>query len=160
LATITRKNAVAAVMCLVATFLAMAGLFATLSAHFIAVIQVLVYAGAIMVLFIFAVMVVSRDEESPIALRGLLVRTTAILATGYLFYRVAWLVMYTRQSAVFAVTHAYPIPGYGTVASVGQLLFSDYLFPFEAVSLLLLVAVVGGVVLARPLRTLRDGGSA
>jgi NADH-quinone oxidoreductase subunit J len=159
LATITRKNAVAAVMCLVGTFVAMAGLFATLSAHFIAVIQVLVYAGAIMVLFIFAVMIVSRDEEAPIALRGLLVRSTAILATGYLFYRIAWLVMQSRTSDVFMVSKSFPIPGYGTAASVGQLLFSDFLFPFEAVSLLLLVAVVGGVVLARPERTLRNGGS-
>jgi NADH-quinone oxidoreductase subunit J len=71
LLTITRKSAVTALMALIGAFCAMAGLYATLSAHFLAVLQVLVYAGAIMVLFIFAVMILNRDEEHPIALRGL-----------------------------------------------------------------------------------------
>jgi len=62
LVTITRKSAVAALIALIGTFCATAGLYATLSAHFLAVLQVLVYAGAIMVLFIFAVMIVSHDE--------------------------------------------------------------------------------------------------
>jgi NADH-quinone oxidoreductase subunit J len=159
LATITRKNAVAAVMSLVATFLAVAGLFATLSAHFLAVLQVLVYAGAIMVLFIFVVMVVNRDEEAPIALRGLFVRAAGVLATGYLFYRVAWLVMSARGQGVLSASRAYPIPGFGEAASVGRLLFADFLFPFEAISLLLLVAVVGGVLLSRPDHPAPSGGS-
>lgn len=162
LVTITRKSAVAALMALVATFCAAAGLYATLSAHFLAVLQVLVYAGAIMVLFIFAVMIVSHEEEHPIALRGLFVRTAGVLAIGYLFYRVAWLVARQRGSEVLAATAPPPIPGYGTVASIGRLLFSDFLFPFEAISLLLLAAVVGGVVLARPPRSPQahqDGGA-
>jgi NADH-quinone oxidoreductase subunit J len=157
LVTITRKSAIAALVALIGTFCALAGLFATLSAHFLAVLQVLVYAGAIMVLFIFAVMIVSRDEEDPIALRGLLVRATGVLATGYLFYRIAWLVVRERASEVLAVATTPPIPGYGNVASIGRLLFSDFLFPFEAVSLVLLVAVVGGVMLARPPRARREG---
>ena len=159
LSTITRKNAVAAIMSLVGTFLAVAGLFATLSAHFLAVLQVLVYAGAIMVLFIFVVMIVNRDEEAPIALRGLFVRAAGVLATGYLFYRAAWLVMHSRGQDVLSAASAYPIPGFGGAASVGRLLFSDFLFPFEAVSLLLLVAVVGGVLLSRPDQPVASGGS-
>jgi NADH-quinone oxidoreductase subunit J len=152
LVTITRKSAVEAVLALIFTFCAVAGLYATLSAHFLAVLQVLVYAGAIMVLFIFAVMIVSRDEEAPISLRGLFLRAAGVLATGYLFYRLAWLVVFERTTDVLATSKVLPIPGYGTVASVGRLLFTDFLFPFEAVSLLLLVAVVGGVLLARPAR--------
>jgi NADH-quinone oxidoreductase subunit J len=152
LVTITRKSAVGALIALVGSFCAVAGLYASLSAHFLAVLQVLVYAGAIMVLFIFAVMILSRDETHPIALRGLFLRAAGVLAIGYLFYRVAWLVQLQRGSEVMASTGTLPIPGFGTVASIGRLLFTDFLFPFEAVSILLLVAVVGGVLLARPTR--------
>lgn len=159
LVTITRKSAVGALIALIATFCASAGLYATLSAHFLAVLQVLVYAGAIMVLFIFAVMIVSHDEEHPIALRGLFVRTAGVLAIGYLFYRTAWLVVRERTSDVLAATAPPPIPDFGNVAAIGRLLFSDFLFPFEAISLLLLAAVVGGVVLARPPQTRNDGGA-
>ena len=152
LLTITRKSAVGALMALVGASCAMAGLYATLSAHLLAVLQILVYAGAIMVLFIFAVMIVSRDEEHPIALRGLFLRAAGVLATGYLLYRLAWLTVRERSTDVLATTMALPIPEYGNAASVGRLLFSDFLFPFEAISLLLLVAVVAGVMLARPSR--------
>jgi NADH-quinone oxidoreductase subunit J len=158
LLTITRKSAVAALIALAGTFCATAGLYATLSAHFLAVLQVLVYAGAIMVLFVFAVMMVSRDEAEPIALRGLFLRTAAVLAIGYLFYRIAWLVVRARGSDVLAAAATPPIPDFGNVGSIGRLLLGDFLFPFEAISLLLLAAVVGGVLLARPPRTRNDGG--
>lgn len=159
LVTITRKSAVSAIIALVGTFCAISGLYATLSAHFLAVMQILVYAGAIMVLFIFAVMIVNRDDAHPIALRGLFVRAAGVLATGYLFYRVAWLVVRERQTDVLATTITLPIPGYGNVASIGRLLFTDFLFPFEAVSLLLLAAVVAGVLISRPSRP-RDAAGA
>ena len=160
LVTITRKSAITAVISLVGTFCAMAGLYATLSAHFLAVLQVLVYAGAIMVLFIFAVMIVNRDDLHPIALRGLFLRAASVLATGYLFYRVAWLVTRERQMDVLSTAITLPIPDYGTVGSIGRLLFTDFLFPFEAISLLLLAAVVGGVLISRPSRPTDSGGTA
>jgi NADH-quinone oxidoreductase subunit J len=152
LITITRRNPVGAVMSLVLTFAALAGLFATLSAHFLAVLQVLVYAGAIMVLFVFVVMMMNRQETTPIARQGLLTRAAGILAAGYVFYRVAWLVGRERSMPLLAATVSPPVKDFGTVASVGALLFSDFLFPFEAISLLLLVAVVGGVMLTRHVR--------
>jgi NADH-quinone oxidoreductase subunit J len=158
LLTITRRSAVSALISLIAAICAMAGLFATLSAHFLAVLQVLVYAGAIMVLFIFAVMILNRDEEQPIALRGLFLRTSGVLAAGYFFYRLAWLVVSERKSELLASSITLPIPGYGNAASIGRLLFSDFLFPFEAVSLLLLVAVVAGVLVARPPRPTPSSG--
>jgi NADH-quinone oxidoreductase subunit J len=82
------------------------------------------------------------------------------LAVGYLFYRVAWIVVRERQTDVLAAATTMPIPDYGTVGSVGHLLFTDFLFPFEAISLLLLVAVVGGVMVSRPSRPTKDGGAA
>lgn len=155
LLTITRRNPVGAVMSLVFTFAALAGLFATLSAHFLAILQVLVYAGAIMVLFIFVVMMVNREETTPITRTGIITRGLGVLAGGYVFYRVAWLVGHERALPVLAANTAPPVVDFGTVASVGALLFSDFLFPFEAISLLLLVAVVGGVTLTR--HAPRDG---
>jgi NADH-quinone oxidoreductase subunit J len=152
LMTITRRNPVSAVMSLVLTFGALAGLFATLSAHFLAVLQILVYAGAIMVLFVFVVMMVNREESTPIARQGLVARAAGVLAAGYVFYRVAWLVGHERSMPLLAASATPPVKDFGTVSSVGALLFSDFLFPFEAISLLLLVAVIGGVMLTRHVR--------
>ncbi len=154
--TITRRNPVSAVMSLVFTFAALAGVFATLAAHFLAILQVLVYAGAIMVLFIFVVMMVNRKETTPITRYGIVTRALGVLAGGYVFYRVAWLVGHERAVPLLAANTVPPVVNFGTVGSVGALLFSDFLFPFEAISLLLLVAVVGGVTLTR--RLPRAGG--
>jgi NADH-quinone oxidoreductase subunit J len=142
--TITRRNPVSAVMSLVATFFGLAAIYAALSAHFLAVLQVLVYAGAIMVLFIFVVMILNREEVAPLALRPM--RLLGVLAAIYLlsvFWNVVAIgVKTTDQPPVVAET-------YGTVKSVGAILFREYLYPFEAISLLLLVAIVGGVVVSR-----------
>ena len=157
LLTITRSNPVGAVMSLVFTFAALAGLFATLSAHFLAILQILVYAGAIMVLFVFVVMMINREESTPIARHGLITRALGVVAAGYVFYRAAWLVGHARAMPVLAAAATPPVVDFGTVSSVGALLFADFLFPFEAISLLLLVAVVGAVMLTRRPRT--DGSS-
>jgi NADH-quinone oxidoreductase subunit J len=139
--TVTRKNPVTAVMSLVATFFCLAAIYATLSAHFIAIVQVLVYAGAIMVLFIFVVMILNREEVSPISLGG--AKILGVLCSLYLFWKFC-----------HVVAIGVPQPGtvpetFGTVGSIGDLLFRDFLYPFEAISLLLLVAIVGGVVVSR-----------
>jgi NADH-quinone oxidoreductase subunit J len=139
--TITRRNPVTAVMSLVATFFCLAGIYATLSAHFLAVLQVLVYAGAIMVLFIFVVMILNREEVSPVSLKP--TRFVALAGAAYLLVKF----LHVSDAGV-------PMPGqiseaFGTVGSIGDMLFRDFLFPFEAISLLLLVAIVGGVVVSR-----------
>jgi len=142
--TITRGNPVTAVMSLVATFFGLAAIYASLSAHFLAVLQVLVYAGAIMVLFIFVVMILNREEVAPLALRPM--RLLGVAAAVYL------LVVFADVVAVGVPTTGAPpvLPDtYGTVAEVGNLLFREFLYPFEAISLLLLVAIVGGVVVSR-----------
>jgi len=142
--TITRRNPVTAVMSLVATFFGLAAIYASLDAHFLAVLQVLVYAGAIMVLFIFVVMILNREEVAPLALRPM--RLLGVAAAAYL------LAVFANVVAVGTKTlEAPPVvaPTYGTVASIGTLLFKDFLYPFEAISLLLLVAIVGGVVVSR-----------
>ncbi|HEY3356959.1 MAG TPA: NADH-quinone oxidoreductase subunit J [Polyangia bacterium] len=144
--TITRKNVVSAVIALVGTFFCLAGVYVLLFAHFLAAMQVLVYAGAIMVLFIFVIMVLGRDDTEPWALRSV---TTKVLGVGALLTAGFFLYRSVRVPVLPAVKEGLPPPGFGTVASFGELLFKDYLFPFEAVSLLLLLAVIGAVVIAR-----------
>jgi len=140
--TMTRRNPVTAVMSLVATFFGLAALYATLSAHFLAALQVLVYAGAIMVLFIFVVMILNREEVTPVSLRPM--RLAGVAAGVYLlakFWHVADMGIPEMPAAVS--------DSFGTVGSIGDILFREFLYPFEAISLLLLVAIVGGVVVSR-----------
>jgi NADH-quinone oxidoreductase subunit J len=139
--TVTRRNPVTAVMSLVATFFFVAAIYATLSAHFLAILQVLVYAGAIMVLFIFVVMILNREEVSPVSFR--VGKILGVLGGLYLFIKFC-------RIADQGLPVAGNIPeSYGTVGSIGDLLFRDFLYPFEAISLLLLVAIVGGVIVSR-----------
>jgi NADH-quinone oxidoreductase subunit J len=140
--TITRKNPITAVMSLVACFFGLAAMYATLSAHFLAVLQVLVYAGAIMVLFIFVVMILNREEVTPLSFRPM--RVLGVLAGVYLFVKFVDVVV----SMPLGIPAA-PSESYGTVGAVGELLFRDFLYPFEAISVLLLVAIIGGVVISR-----------
>jgi NADH-quinone oxidoreductase subunit J len=150
--TMTRRNPVAAVMSLVGTFFALAATYASLSAHFLAIIQILVYAGAIMVLFIFVVMILNREEVSPIAGRGIFTRIVGVAAGVYLvwvFVRVVQVGGGPGNRSVAAGVPAAVSETFGTVGAIGDLLFRDFLYPFEAISLLLLVAVVGGVVVSR-----------
>ena len=141
--TITRKNPVTAVMSLVGTFFGLAAMYATLSAHFLAVLQVLVYAGAITVLFIFVVMILNREEVTPLSFRP--TRVIGVLAGLYLFIKFVGVVGVDMGIAPPAA----PSESFGTVAAIGDLLFRDFLYPFEAISILLLVAIVGGVVISR-----------
>lgn len=170
---ITRRNMVTAVMGMVGTFFAIAGLYLMLYASFLAVMQVLVYAGAIMVLFVFVIMILNRPEAEPWALQGLLGKAAAALGLLYLFKRLAGIVWEVKDTQVLEITRenlgvdvclncADPnvINGvtdairrtyeFGTVHGVGHTLFTRYLLPFEAVSVVLLVAVVGAIAIARP----------
>jgi NADH-quinone oxidoreductase subunit J len=142
--TMTRRNPVTAVMSLVATFFCLAAIYATLSAHFLAVLQVLVYAGAIMVLFIFVVMILNREEVTPLSLRP--IRILGVAASVYVFVVFC---MVAAEKTMPAAGPATLTPSFGTVAAVGDVLFREFLYPFEAISLLLLVAIVGGVVVSR-----------
>ena len=152
ISTIAQRNLISAVMSLVATFFGLAGLYATLSAHFLAAIQVLVYAGAIMVLFVFVVMSVGhRDREELGFGRGRLSKGLGIVAVAILLMRLIPLLKTAKLGPAATVPD-----GFGDVRSVGKLLFNEYLLPFEAISILLLVAIVGAVMITR--RPTREPG--
>ena len=128
-----------------ATFFGLAAVYTFLGAHFLAALQVLVYAGAIMVLFIFVVMVLNRDETDPWVWRGLVGKTIfGVVPTGILTFR-----LYQYLRGISAGKTAAPPEDFGTVAQIGELLFTDYLFAFEITSVLLVIAVTAAVVLAR-----------
>ncbi len=152
---ITRRNLIVAVMGMVGSFLGIAAIYMMLYAHFLAVVQLLVYAGAIMVLFVFVIMILNRPEDEPVAPTG---RAGQVIGGIAILYLVARLVMLLAHVHVPnpTVANAAPLPtadghDWGSVAAVGTDLFGPGLFPFEAISILLLVAVVGAIAIARPL---------
>jgi NADH-quinone oxidoreductase subunit J len=146
---IAQRNPIYSVLLLIASFGALSGLYVLLDAPFVAVIQIIVYAGAIMVLFLFVVMLLNApheeteyDERVHPLLRPGPMRFGAVLAVA-LVLELWWAL------GRGADTGAFPDGAVTSVAVIGKALFRDYAFPFEVTSILILVAMVGAVVLAR-----------
>ncbi len=145
LAFVTRKSPVAAALWLVNTMFCLAALYIMMDAQFIGAIQVLVYAGAIMVVFLFVVMLLNLGQASAVGdIRG---RSGKLIAGAMAIILLAELLVLQRQ----------PLPrmlpespaDVGVVNVIAQPLFTEYLLAFEVTSVLLLVAIVGAVVLAK-----------
>jgi NADH-quinone oxidoreductase subunit J len=143
---VVSRNAVYSALFLVVNFLAIATLFLMLNAAFIAMVQVTIYAGAIMVLFLFVIMLLGaeRVETSPSLPWQL---PLAIILGLALFAELAY-VLFIRQADLLPVVEGVG-EGFGSPASIGNILFNQYLVPFEVTSILLLVAMVGAIVLTR-----------
>ena len=142
LALVLKRNPIHGALFLVVNLACVAVFYLMLGAEFLAAAQVIVYAGAIMVLFVFAIMVLipGKDETGPDPRRS--TRLLAVPIGAVLF--VLLVVILSGRTATTTVT-----PPAGNVESLGRLLFTDYLFPFELTSVLLLAAMVGVLVLAR-----------
>jgi len=140
------RNPINSAMALVATFLFLAAIYAQLLAHTIAILQVLVYAGAIMVLFLFVIMLLSLTQDAEVTPR-LSIHQVVGGATAVAL--VVGLVLGRWHEAGGARAKE-TLARFGTLEQVGGLLYTRWLLPFEAVSLLLLVAMVGAVVVAKP----------
>ncbi|MBX3279360.1 MAG: NADH-quinone oxidoreductase subunit J [Acidobacteria bacterium] len=155
---ILQRNPIYSAIGLIVTLCALAGLFLTLAAQFIAAIQIIVYAGAIMVLFVFVIMLLNiREEESKIDRQRYLKWLAAPLFVALLaeVYFVIRVVSYDPKP--LPAQGAVP-PGQilGTVESIGNAMFTTYLLPFEATSVLILMAIVGSMLLARRERTVSE----
>ncbi|MDT7924554.1 MAG: NADH-quinone oxidoreductase subunit J [Chlorobiota bacterium] len=146
LAVISRRNPVASALWMVAYFLTLAGIYLTLQAQFIAVIQVLIYAGAIMVLMVFVIMLLNLGNPEQLRERF---NPRVVLATALGALLVLQLLVYFVSRPTGFRQLSPEAARLGTTEAIGSVLFTDYLFPFEAVSLLLLSAVVGAVILAK-----------
>lgn len=143
---ITRRNAVHSAMFLAATLLSVAGIFLSLRAEFLAGVQVIVYVGGVLVLFVFVIMLVPTDR---VLIERQYHRQTrlALLVAGIL---VAELVYALFQGSDFAVpADNVTVAAEGNSQLVGTVLYQNYLLPFEIASILLLVAIVGAVVLSK-----------
>ena len=139
------NNPLYGALTLILSFFFVAALYVLLLAHTMAVLQILVYAGAIMVLFTFVIMLLNLSKKE----LGQETRTPAkaigVLAVGAIAVKT---VIVVETQAGLVVRAPVP-PGFGTVAAMGDTLFHNYLVPFELTGVLLLVAVVGAVILAK-----------
>ena len=139
------RNPVTSAMFLVLTIISMAGLFVLLHAYFLAAVQVLVYAGAVMVLFVFVIMLLNAGVESKkgkslvVQLLGVPLLVTFLGLMAYFVQR-----MFPTATSV----HFGGFTG-GGVKEIGMAMFTTYVLPFEATSLLILIAILGAIVLAR-----------
>ena len=139
---VTRKSPMASALYLILTLFAVAALFVLRQAHFLAAIQVIVYAGAVVVLFVFVIMLINVPEDRLPVERATTTRVLGVLAAG----------IFILESAVLARRFWMPkgpAAEVGTVEAVGRALFTDYLLAFEITSVLLLAAVIGAIALAK-----------
>ena len=141
---ISHKNPVVSAIALVFHFFMLAGLYLNLNAEFLAVLQILVYAGAIMVLVIFVIMLLNLGDEEKLKEK---LNVRRIIAVIFAFILVIQFGIIYLSSV--AATGGEKFVSAGSPEVIGHDLFTNYLFPFEAVSLLLLAAIIGSVILAK-----------
>jgi NADH-quinone oxidoreductase subunit J len=144
----TVRNPFYAVLALVSHLLSLAALFLLLRAEFIAAAQVVVYAGAVMVLYVFVVAYVGSQDEPVRPAGGPGLRAASIVFATLLAVELFIAVLGSGLKGIDGKGAPYE-PGFGSPAAIGELLLTRFLFPFEAASFLLLMAAVGAVVLAR-----------
>lgn len=145
---ITRRSAVISAVFLVLNFFALSGLYLLLNAQFIAVVQVIVYAGAIMVLFLFVLMLLRTDNEPKILMDKRPIKLFAILIVLFVFIQIAYLIFIGTPSEYLTPDQLKSIES-GTIQTIGKELYTNYLIPFEVAGFLLLSATIGAMVLAK-----------
>lgn len=147
LGVVFNKSPINSAICLIGMMLGLAGIFAITQAHFIAILQIIIYAGAIMVLFMFVIMLLNLKSDAE-EWRSRQRNTFLSVTTGFLMlgalYKIIDVILETDFNAPAKVPDTF-----GTAASVGESLFTDFVLPFEVASVLLLAAMVGAVVLAK-----------
>jgi NADH-quinone oxidoreductase subunit J len=142
---ILRRHPVESALALAVNLVSIAGFYLLLDAQFIALLQVIVYAGAIMVLIIFVVMLLNESPDEVKRGPGLVQRPLGLLLGAAFLWILIRVALSLRGGGAFAPPHE----GFGEVATLGKTLFQNYFYPFEAISLLLIVAMVGAVLLAK-----------
>ncbi|MEM1418066.1 MAG: NADH-quinone oxidoreductase subunit J [Myxococcota bacterium] len=141
--TVAARRPLRAAMALLAHIIALAGLYLTLHAELLAAIQLLVYAGAIVVLFVFVIMLIGPASETEGSGKAGMIRMTSLVLMGMVTATIAFAI------ADVDPTHPRLPEGYGGVEAVGGALYTQGLVPFETISITLLVAIIGAVAVAR-----------
>lgn len=144
---VVNRSPIASAMSLIASFFGMAGLFVLMDAHFVAIMQILLYAGAIMVLFVFVIMLLNL---TPNASRFKAIAGTRLILGGAGLYLGGLLMLIILGATKGQLsTDGAPAGLVGSVESVGELLLGQYIVPFEFTSVVLLIAVIGSVYLTK-----------
>ena len=144
-AMITSRQPLTSALLMILNMFCLAALYALLDAHLMAVLQLLVYAGAIMVLVLFVIMLLNLREK-----KGIISRHQATLqVAGVAAFGLFVMTVVSKLNAAALPKSKAVSAGFGTVAAVGRTLFTDYILPFEIASVLLLAAMVGAVILAK-----------
>ena len=146
LALVAQRNPLYSAISLIGVFISLACLYVMLAAPFIAAVQVIVYAGAIMVLVVFVIMLLNVEQEERRRGRLKFLVPTAVVLAAILFAEVAFILVSVQE---FHLTPATGASNVGVTHSIGTALFTQYLLPFEITSILLLMAIVGAMTLAR-----------
>ncbi|MEC9068584.1 MAG: NADH-quinone oxidoreductase subunit J [SAR324 cluster bacterium] len=144
------RNPIHCALSLVGTFFCLGSIYVMLNAEFVAVIQVLVYAGAIMVLFLFVLMLLSSKTSDQNTNKWPIGKILVGLLSFGIFVKIASL--FTMGDLQLGPKGAYPlevVEEVGSISLIGRLLFTDYILSFEIIAILLLVAVIGAVVIAK-----------
>jgi NADH-quinone oxidoreductase subunit J len=143
---VVQRNPLYSAISLIGVFISLACLYVTLAAPFIAAVQVIVYAGAIMVLVVFVIMLLNVEEEErrPLRLRSLI--PIAVMLAAVLFAEAVFIIFFVQANPK---TPPHTVSDIGMTSSIGGGLFTMYLLPFEITSILLLMAIVGAITLAR-----------
>ena len=156
IAVVAQRNPLYCAISLIGVFISLACLYVMLAAPFIAAVQVIVYAGAIMVLVVFVIMLLNVEQEERSRSRlGFLVPAAVVLA-AVLVAEAAFIIWFVDKS------HATPVQNVsdtGLTSSIGSALFTKYLLPFEITSILLLMAIVGAMTLARRIKEIPAGAA-
>ncbi|MDX2195582.1 MAG: NADH-quinone oxidoreductase subunit J [Cytophagales bacterium] len=137
------KNPIHSVLYLIITFFAIAGHYVLLNAQFLAVVHIIVYAGAIMVLFLFVIMFLNLNSDTE-PQRSTLIKVAGTVAGGLLF-----ILLLASVKNTVSVTNPNPDMSLGLIKNLGIVLFRDFLLPFELVSVLFLAALIGAVMLGK-----------
>ncbi len=143
---VAQRNPLYGAISLIGVFVSLACLYVTLAAPFIAAVQVIVYAGAIMVLVVFVIMLLNVEDEERLPLRLRSLVPIAVGLAAILFAEAAFIIFFVQASPATPTTN---ISDVGLTSSIGAGLFTTYLLPFEITSILLLMAIVGAITLAR-----------
>jgi len=145
---VTRSNPVIAALFLNVNFGCLAGLYLLLNAQFIAVAEIIVYAGAIMVLFLFVIMLIKPEHEAKFLSSNKKVKLAAIILAGIIFIQLIYIVIFGHPAEGIGNDVNASVQA-GTIESIGTLIFTKYVIPFEAAGFLLLAATIGALVLAK-----------
>ena len=137
------KNPVHSVLYLIITFFAIAGHYLLLNAQFLAAVHIIVYAGAIMVLFLYVIMMLNLNKETE-PHKSIFIKFAAIISAG-----IFMLVLVASLRGAEMIAGAVPDPNIGLVKNIGKVLFGEFMLPFEISSLLFLAGMVGAVMLAK-----------